>query len=213
MRLLLPSSRIDTVRQAGQLLLLATLLGLLPSTAGAVVYDVTVDTTPLAGQAVDLQFDVIDGDVATNNAITISDFMDGTLGAGTENCTPFAGCVSGSLLSTLTIDDRNFLNEWLQATTLDTTLTFRLTATTNFDTSGGSSVPDDFAFSISAPGIGTPLFRLDLDGTATGGLDITAGTGLVVSVVLTQIPEPTTLALFGAGAVGLLGFGWRRRQA
>jgi hypothetical protein len=57
--------------------------------------------------------------------------------------------------------------------------------------------------------------------TGTGsGTALGAGTGLVqygpdvnITVATVDIPEPTTLALLGMGALGLLGFVWRRKRS
>ena len=39
-----------------------------------------------------------------------------------------------------------------------------------------------------------------------------AGTAGQVTYTFTPVPEPSTFALLGAGAIGLLGWGWRKRK-
>jgi len=57
-----------------------------------------------------------------------------------------------------------------------------------------------------------------LTGTLTGvladgtPLSINFGRASTASIVLLPIPEPSTLILFTVGAVGLLGWGWRRKR-
>ncbi len=44
------------------------------------------------------------------------------------------------------------------------------------------------------------------------GDTVSYGTGSDSSVSLTVVPEPSTLAMLGVGAMGLIAYGWRRRQ-
>jgi hypothetical protein len=49
--------------------------------------------------------------------------------------------------------------------------------------------------------------------TVTGFSPGATGGGVDVTVQVTSsVPEPTSLVLFGIGSLGLLGYGWRRRQ-
>lgn len=78
-----------------------------PVTAGTL--NVTVETGALSGVAAQLAFDLVDGDGAANNAVTITAFAsDGALGSAT----PLGG-VTGSLPGPVTIDDTGFFNERL----------------------------------------------------------------------------------------------------
>ena len=54
-----------------------------------------------------------------------------------------------------------------------------------------------------------PNFGVDVKGLDATVLGLTAGTA---QVHVNAVPEPASLLLFGTGMLGLMGYGWRRRQ-
>ncbi len=103
-------------------------------------FDISVDTTPLAGMAGFLAFDFLDGDGLVNNRITLSDFAsNATLGT-----LSLAGDATGSLVpGPLVLSDSAFFDAALQEVTFGTVLSFRLTATAE---GPFSPFPDAFSF-------------------------------------------------------------------
>ena len=58
------------------------------------------------------------------------------------------------------------------------------------------------------------LGNLTLSTTTLSGFTLSLQqTSTAEQLVVTAVPEPSTLALLAAGAVGLLAYGWRRRRA
>jgi len=184
---------------------------LLATRSHAVTYQVQLDTSPLAGSAAQLAFDLIDGDGLINNSVSVSAFTsDGVLGA-----VSLSGGASGSLAAGLTLADTDFFNEALQGLTLGNSLAFRLDLTPSL--AGGALIPDSFAFFllddsasaslVTTSLLGDALFTLDLDGSAGGTLSVATGTtpalGLTVQVVTpTGVPEPSSwIVLLGLGAL------------
>src|SRR5438067_7970285 len=103
-------------------------------------FAVTVDTSPIATRAGFLAFDLIGGSPFQNNTLAVTLFStNGTLGSGSGSGT-FTGNLVPGPLSLAT--SANFFNEWLQAITYGTSLTFHFNLSNNF--SGGT--PDQFSF-------------------------------------------------------------------
>ena len=168
--------------------------------ADTITYNVTINTTSLAGGTYSLAFALTDGSGTNdgNNTATLSNFA-------------FIGG-SASNLSNLTLTDSSgFFNEIDQAFTAGTTpLSFQLKDVFGVD----SPAPDGFAFYL-LDSSGNPIWTFDPN---TGALfEITFDSSNPTpqnfspgEVTLTAIPEPTSLALFGTGL--LVGGGVLRRR-
>ena len=213
------------LRQGGPvffaLLLGATLVvggGLVPPPSHAFSYLVSLDTSGLPAGA-RLAFDLIDGDgTAENNSATLSGFAPSAALAGVPSCDPAASCGPGSLDTSITLTDTDFLNTLFQGITPGGLISFNLDVTTHVEPPGGT--PDSLSMSIvDAAGdplvttdlFDTALFVLDLDGTPSGNLSVAGATDPDVSlsvVPAVAIPGPGGLLLVGLAFPVIL---WRTR--
>jgi hypothetical protein len=208
-------------------ILCAALMSLLaaPFLHADLLYNVSIDTTPIAGTDGFFAFDLLGGIPFQNNLATITSFTtDSTLGAASTS-----GDVTGSLVpGPLTLTADQFFNEWLQAVTFGHLTTFVLDVSTNF---AAQTTPDSFAFFLldstenplttSDPTGANSVFAIDLVGantspqvyTSTGGPapEFTA----TVTPQASGVPEPDQaplLALCLAGVYGLRYLPKRRRS-
>ena len=210
-----------------QLLLLASFAMFSRTAQADVVYNVSLDTSPLIANAagpfsLDFQFTDGSGTNDGNNTVTLSNFDFGA-GGGTGLATT-TGSVSGDLTSAVTLTDSQFFNEFTQTFTPGATLGFTVGLTTNVDAGG---VPDEFTFAIldntgaEIPTLGLfdTLLLADIDssspelhGFASDTSRGTAATGdplaLDAPVVTSAAPEPSALWL---PACGLIAVALRRR--
>jgi hypothetical protein len=177
-------------------------------------YDVTINTSSLSGQGATLAFDFVAGGTFSN-AITISDFStNGALGPNGPN----SGSVTGALPGTVMLTDASFFTEFLQATTLGSTISFQLDATTKGPSAG--ALPDTFAFFVLNPTASASLltttdptgadslFSLQIDGTPSGIVSVYSSDPTVSArlvPVSSSVPEPATLGLLLFGLLGVVG--------
>ncbi len=201
---------------------LLVLGALFTSSAQAISYQVSIDTSLLSGTAAQLALDFIDGGPPANSAAVSGFATDGTLGTQVSS-----GDVTGNLPVTVTLADTQFFNELLADITLGTSLSFIFTPTTNGPDVG--SLPDSFSAFLLDPLSGLPLFatthpsgadalfQFDIDGTETGMLSVFAAlndeVGISVAPISQQVPEPGTVALLAIGLAGVCVLRRRIKQA
>jgi hypothetical protein len=167
------------------------------STASAAPF--TFDTSALAGGALTLAFDLIDGDSTANTQVTIDSF---DLGGGAVSGSPtYVGGATGDTAAGIVLSDSSFLNSFLQDFTAGTVLTFDVAFT-----GGGTVPPDGFAFSILSGGV--PIATSDPTG-ANLLLFAEIGAG-APTIAQYAVPEPATWLL---AAVAAASARWRRRAA
>jgi hypothetical protein len=205
-----------------------TLCGVtVPPASGGVVYNVTVDTSSQAGNMgyIDFQFnpsslltqaaDAVVTNFMTNGALNSTDPGSGTIGD-----------VSGTLPGTVSMDNAQSTNEYTEAITLGSTITFDLVLSgAAIDTpngQGGGTFTLDFLNSgqtaflfTNDPLNDVPVLTVNVntDGSTTAMTFASAGNGPPVAEFSGPIsaPEPVSFVLVGLGATVLLAF--RRFQA
>jgi hypothetical protein len=112
----------------------------------------------------------------------------------------------GSHTVTVTFTDAQLNNFGGGGASLGTTSATVTTVTANF----GAAISTPFSFSVSLSGITTPQPTLGAFGfTNFAGSDTSTASA---SINTTSVPEPSSLVLAGVGALGMIGFGLRRRK-
>lgn len=191
------------------------------SSADAITYAVSVNTSSILGDAGSLDFQFNPGPLTTQAAdLEILGFAsDGTLDPAGPVLT---GDATGALPGTLLLDNGSGFNDYFQDFTFGSVITFDVSllgpALTNPD--GMSSSGSTFAFSMfSDPGGATPALTSDmtngfafttavnLDGTTTPANS--SATALSYSVVPT--PEPSSVVLLASGLAMLFALVLRSR--
>lgn len=156
------------------------------------IYDVSINTTSLAGTGSVLTFDFISGGSTQSNSATISDFAtNGTLASGGVN----SGSVSGALPGTVTLTNGTFFNEYQQGITLGSTISFQVDLTANAPSAG--SLPDAFSLFLldstastslittTDPTGSDSLLTAQVDGSSTGILGIYSSSSPEAGVTVT----------------------------
>ena len=184
---------------------------LLPSTVLAQQqFDVSIDTSPLAGLSGYLAFDLVAGSSGLPNLVEVTAFVTtATLGDST-----LTGDASGSLPGPLTLTSTTFFNEVLQQVQFGAgSTTFRLTMGSAV---APGAIPDGFSFFL----LDQDFAPFDTsDPTGAGALfvvDLSPPLGPVVfqstwaTATVTPVPElPTVVLLFVGGLalrIGQVGF-------
>lgn len=203
----------DRPAGGGRLLRCAALALTLTAASGqsaAQIYTVHIDTTPLAGVAGFIAFDLVDGSSPDPSSVVISDFSSPIqLGSAT-----ISGGVTGSLPGQVGITSTSFFNSLLQGVQF---------------AAGQTSFSLDFSVSHQALAIPASfaLFLLDSSQAPFATSDPTGANALLVfdlttvlvpqaygsasaGATVTLIPEPGSWALF---ALGLAALAWVRQRA
>ena len=183
-------------------LALVACLVAVPWVARAIDYQVSIDTTPLSGQAGYVAFDLVGGTPGVVNTVVLSDFVSSSeLGAGSAS-----GDVIGALPMEVTLASTGFFNEYLQAVTFAEGLTSFSLSISGQHTPG--DIPDQFA-----------LFLLDQTSAPFATSDPTNASALIVIdlvqvpqpqlyasvwATVTLVPEPAASALLAVGLAGLV---------
>jgi hypothetical protein len=191
---------------------------LLPSRVPAdpVTYEVSVDTSAIHGSSGFLDFDFAPGGNSQAAFVTISGFSPGGSLTGASQVN---GGISGTLATTLTIDNSTQLNDYFQAFTYGNSLAFLLSfggpALTAPD--GTSSSGSTFAFAMfDSTGVNPLLtndpngntFKVDvnLNGSTTlTNFSVSGLNGAPVASIQQVVPEPSgfpTAAILLACLVG-----------
>jgi hypothetical protein len=170
--------------------------------------DVKISTTLLQGTVGYLAFDFIGGSTVENNTVTISNFVgNATLGALTST-----GNASGSISpGPGVLGDSQFFNEFLQAVTFGTTMSFTLDPTTNVSSGG---IPDAFAFYLldstenpfatSDPTGADALFVIPISGPSLTPGVYTSPSATATVTPVTATPEPSSFWLLVVGVSSLI---------
>jgi hypothetical protein len=197
--------------------------------ADSIIYDVTLDTGPLIGDAAgpfSIGFEFVDGSGIGdgNNLLFMSNF---NFGAGGPSGLPLTfGSVGGDLSSSVVMTDAAPDNIFVQSFVPGNTLSFLLNMTTNVD---AGPTPDEFIMSIldntftpiptTAGSPLSPFLQIDIDSSnptvETFSSDPTqppAGGGGPISIgqpTVSTVPEPSGAVFY---ALPVLYFVWATRR-
>ena len=193
-----------------QYLLLAALLwlgGIQVSAASALLFNVALDASALAGVSALVAFDFTDNDSLVNNAVTVSGFASD--GAYDPALAVKTGDAAGALDASAVLGDNAAFSELAQPVTLGTALSFTLDLSDRFS---GIGLPDRFTLLLLDGATGLPLyatddpngsnalFTIDLGGGTAGAMVYAPAAGGGAVVRLSAVPEPPPWLLWLPGA-------------
>lgn len=201
-------------------LILTTLLASAPATTWAYNFNVSIDTSSLAGTNATLAFDFIDGDGVVNNTVELTDFL--INGLFDPDLATLEGDVTRTNTSA-TFNDSSFLNELLAPVTLGNSISFKLQTTNQHEATG--FLPDAFTFYIlnetgslslfatsDTTGSGA-LFAIDLDGNENG-LSVFTASADQPTWTVQPVPLPGAFSLmFAPLMAGIWTFRKRTNQS
>ncbi len=193
------------------------------ASAAPITYDVTINTSSIAGTAGSLDFNFNPGSLTTQSAsLQILGFSsDGSL-AGSPALT---GDVGGALPSTVTFDNGTGYNDYFEGFTYGSTLSFdvSLYGPALSSPNGISTLGSTFAFSMFSDSAGTiPVLTNDMiDGFAfTVNVDLNGSTTVTnysdqtdVEPPTSATPEPGGLLLVATGLMLLAFVGLRHSHS
>ena len=197
------------------LLVCASLLSV-PAAHAALAFHVDVNTAGLAGNPgapFALDFQLIDGGGAAANTVTLSGFTFG--GGNPTGSALLTGGASGSLLSSVTLTDSAFFNEFYQTFDAGSTFGFDIFTTLNEE----AGIPDGFSFSIldkdlvniPTSGLGDSLVFFSItEGLTVSGVESGSGTGAYADVTTTVVPEASVNGVSLIAVLGICGLANRR---
>lgn len=189
-------------------LAVGTMFGVTSSFASP--YGVTIDTSAVSGNTYSLVLNLIDGDGVINNSIALTNFAFG--GGGATGSPTLLGGASGTLSTSVALDDSAFLSEFVQSFTAGSEFSFALDLSASF--AGGS--PDSFTL-MFLDAAGLPVATTDPLGADTfltadlgpaGLISVYAGTdprNTIGTPRVSTVPEPETISLV-VGGLFWLGF-------
>jgi hypothetical protein len=185
------------------------------ASAGPITYNVTVNTSSIAGTAGSLDLNFNPGPQVTQAAnLQILNFAsNGTL-AGSPSLT---GDVSGTLPGTLSFDNGTGFNDYFGGFTYGSTLSFEvmLYGPALSSPNGTAASGSTFAFSMFSDAAGTiPALTTDLVDGFAATIDVnlvgtTTVTNFSPQTSISAVPEPSSVVLIGTALGALL---WFRRQ-
>jgi len=190
------------------------------ASAGPITYNLTIDTSSIAGTVGSLDFNFNPGPLVTQQAaLDITGFStDGTLGSAVKT-----GDVTGTLPAALAFDNLTAFNDYFTGFTFGSTLSFSvgLSGPALSTPDGVSTSGSSMAFSMFSDAAGTVpalttnavdgfafVVDVNLDGTTTVQNFSRQVSGFPAGP---PVPEPASLLLFGSGLAAAMVK--RRRRA
>ena len=201
----------------------AALALIAPPARADLSFNVTVDTSGLAGDAsltgpLGVDFQLLQGDALVTNTASITHI---NLGTGAAVGSPNLSSSTGNLTTGVGLDDSNFFSDFNQQFTPGSQLSFTVDLTTNV-----GSAPDEFSFALlqnygtanvaeiptTDPSGSNSLLTVNISSNAPPILTYAGTNGDPPTVQVKTVPEPTTLALLSLGMGGSAAYSALRRR-